>query len=286
MTMPPPPPSPGPYGPPPQPPHPYGGQQYGQQYGQPYGQHPPYPGPPPPQQPYGAPPYPVPGAWGQPPVGPPARRGRTGVGVAIVAASLVGLTLIGLGVNRLTTGGGSGSGFPRAEYRLTVPPTLLDGRFRLDQDLSQTRGKEALKGSYDPKIRDPKPAVGQYTAGAPQGAGVLVFSGMYGRFKDPAGARRKMLAGAAKADGARLAVPARDITPADSGITVSCEVLVTTQDGTTASLPVCAWADENTGASVAVVTPEGAQQSPQSVDLDKAAESTVKVRSEARQPIG
>lgn len=214
MSMPPPPQQPsGPYGPP-QHPSPYGAPQYPQQQ---------YPAPSFPQQsfpqqphPYPQqPPYPGHGAWGQPPMGPPPRKSRTGMVIWIVVGSLVGLGVLGYAVNRINEAGAmaSGSGFPAAEYRLTVPKTLLDGKFTLAQDLSQTEGKKALKNSYDANIRNPEPAVGQYSSASAKAPGFLVFSGMYGQFKDPEGARRKMLKGAGDADGATIAVPARDITP-------------------------------------------------------------------------
>lgn len=176
--------------------------------------------------------------------------------------------------------------FPEAKYRLTVPQTLLDGKYQLVQDLSDTEGKQALQGSYDSKIRNPKPAVGQYTSDSAKGVSALVISGMYGQFKDPEGARKKMLGGAADAEGATLAVPAKDITPAGSDVTLSCQVLTARQGGVESTLPMCAWADENTGASVAFVTPETAQQRPGSIDLAKVAETTLKVRAESRQPVG
>ncbi|MFF3338678.1 hypothetical protein [Streptomyces flavidovirens] len=291
MSMPPPQQPPGPYGPP-QPPNPYGGQQYPQQQ-PPQAQFPqqqPYP---PGQAPYAGPPYPPQqhpgqGGWGQPPMGPPPGRSGPGKVIAIVAACLVGFGLFGFVVPRLLEANAvtTGAGFPDAEYRLTVPKTMLDGEFKLAQDLSQTKGKEALAGTYDSKVRNPKPVVGQYTSGSPAELGVLVISGMYGQFKDPDGARGKMMAGAEDGEGAALAVPARDITPAGSDITLTCQVLTSTQSGSTVTMPMCAWADENTGASVAVVTPETAKQDPESVDLDKIAATTLKVREEARQPIG
>ncbi|MFG2981840.1 hypothetical protein ACGFYQ_11380 [Streptomyces sp. NPDC048258] len=261
MSMPPPQHSPGPYGSPPPPHHPH--------------------------QPH-QPPYAGQGPWGYPPVGPPPRKDRTGMVIGIVIAVLAGLGVAGFAVNRLSEAGAvaSGAGFPKAEYKLTVPKTLLNGEYELAQDLSQTQGKEAVKGGYDPKIRNPEPAVGQYTADSPKGMGVLVISGMYGQFKDPASARRKMLSGAADAEGASMAVPAKDITPAGSGITLSCQVLTTTEDGARTTVPMCAWADENTGAAVGVITPESASQAPASVDLAKVAETTLKVRAEARTPIG
>lgn len=280
MSMPPPQ-SPGPYGPP-QPPHPYGGPQYPAQPGQP--PYPPqaYPQPGHPGQ------FPAQGGWGQPPVGPPPRRKRTGLVIGIVAASVVGLGVIGFAVKLLGDAGQvvSGSGFPEAQYRLTVPQTVLDGTYTLAQDLSQTEGKKALSGAYDPKIRDPKPAVGQYTSTTGAGTSALVLSGMYGQFKDPASARRKMMEGAAEAEGATVAVAAADVTPLGSDITLTCQVLTSSQGGVTSTLPMCAWADENTGASVAVVTPETVRQSPGSVDLQKVGATTLKVRAEARKPLG
>ncbi|MGT2526652.1 hypothetical protein ACU4GG_05150 [Streptomyces nojiriensis] len=268
---------PGPYRPP-QPPSPYGGGQYPQQpFPQPY---PPQPYPP---QPFPQQPHPGQGPWGQPPMGPPPRKNRAGLVVGIVIGSLVVLGVLGFALNRVSTA--SGSGFPKAEYRLTLPKTLLGGKFELAQDLSQ-KGEEGLKDTYSSTLRDPHAVVGRYTSDSPQGLTVLAVSGMYGQSKDPAASRRKMLHGAANADGATLAVPARDITPAGSGITVSCQVLTSKQDGATVTMPMCAWADGNTQAVVAIVRPEGPQPAPESVDLAKLADTTLQVRAEARQPIG
>ncbi len=86
--------------------------------------------------------------------------------------------------------------------------------------------------------------------------------------------------------GTGRAVPAKDIIPNGSDITLSCQVLTMKQGAAGGSLPMCAWAGENTGASVGFVTPETAQQQPASIDLAKFAEATLKVRTEARQPIG
>ncbi len=278
MTMPPPPQQPpGPYGPP-QPPNPYGGQPPQPPYpGQPYPQQQPYPG------------QPGQGGWGRPPMGPPPPgKNRTGMVIGIVAASLVALGALGFTVKQLSEAGAvaSGAGFPEAEYELTVPKTLLDGEYKLAQDMSRTEGEKALQGTYDSKVRNPKPAVGQYTSGSPTEPSVLVISGMYGQFKEPDEARRKMLEGAEDGQGATLAVPAEEIEPAGSPVTLSCQVLTSSQNGTDVTLPMCAWADGNTSASVAVVTPEISRQDPESVDLGKIAEITVEVREEARRKTG
>ncbi|MFF1558913.1 hypothetical protein [Streptomyces sp. NPDC058279] len=286
MSMPPSPPhSPGPYGPPQQP-NPYGGGQYGQQ--QPFPQQSGPQGHP--GGPYAQQPYPGPAPWGGPPMGPPMgpppRKNRTGMVIAIVAMVLGGLLVAGFVVNRITQAGAvaSGAGFPAATYRLTVPKTLL-GTYRLSDDASATKGKEIVDGAYDPKVRDPKPVVVRYTAESDTDAGVLVVSGMYGRFKDPADARRKMVKGAQEGGGTQPAVPPKDITPTGSDVTLTCQVLTSLQNGTKVSLPTCAWADGNTVATVGVVTAETARQTPAAIDLTRVAETTLKVRKELRQPI-
>ncbi|MGW7596281.1 hypothetical protein ACWGK9_45520, partial [Streptomyces rubiginosohelvolus] len=116
MSMPPPPQGPhgapqGPYGPPPQP-NPY-----------------------PQQQPWGSPPGPAPQPWGAPPVGPGPSRARPGVIVAVVVGALLVAGGIVFGVVRLGDAADDklplSGGFPAAEYRLTVPKTLLEGEYTL-----------------------------------------------------------------------------------------------------------------------------------------------------------
>ncbi|MFF4011226.1 hypothetical protein [Streptomyces sp. NPDC001717] len=284
MSTPPPPQQPptGPYGPP-QPANPYGGGQYPQQpFPQQYPPRP-YPPQPYPPQPFPQQPYPGQGPWGQPPMGPPPRKSRTGMVVWIVVGSLVGLGVLGFAVDRMSMA--SGAGFPKAEYRLTLPKTLLGGEFELDEDLSR-KSRENLEDTYSSTLRNPQGVAGRYTSDSPQGLTVLAISGMYGQSKDPVGGRRKMLHGAADNNDATLAVPPRNITPAGSDITLSCQVLTAKQDGGTVTMPMCAWADGNTQAVVGVVRLEGPQQDPKSVDLAKLADTTLRVRAETRRPIG
>ncbi|MCX4643219.1 MULTISPECIES: hypothetical protein [unclassified Streptomyces] len=279
---------PGPYGPPQQPgqpgqPGPYG--QPGQQgpYGQP-GQQGPYgqPGQPGPyaQQPYpGGAPYP---GWGGAPLDPPPKKRRVGMILGIVGGALA-VVVIGI-VAVAMLGSEVDKSFPKAEYKLTIPKTVLDGRYTLTQDLSDTQGKQIedeADGAWD--ARDTKAAVGQYAATDPakKNAGVVI-SGMYGRFKNTDLARKNMMKGAAKSDGAEVAVPAKDFEPAGSDVTITCQVLTKQQ----ATIPMCAWADGNTGATVAEITPEIALQDPSEVDLDAAAATAAKIRSEIRKPIG
>lgn len=279
--MPPLPPSPqNPHGQqPPQPPHapPPG----------PYGQQPPAQGPfaaPPAQPPYGTGPYPQ-----QPPPygwGPPPRKTRTGLIIGIVggvvALAVVGLVLLGMLGEKVVN-----SGFPEAEFTLSLPKTLKQDTYELTEDLSGTEGRkieEEADGAWDAKVDGT--VVGRYSLGGDETKGTLVVSGMYGRFKNTDLARRNMMKGAAQGAGAEIAVPAKDFHPEGAdGLTVTCEVLIQTQTGTELTLPVCGWTDANTGASVAEVTAETVVKDPADIDLEKAAEDALKIRAEMRKAI-
>lgn len=237
-------------------------------------------GPGPAQSPY----YPPQGAWGAPPPPPPPKN-RTGLILGIVAASIVGLlTLSWIGNGGLRGGSASGS-YPAATHRLTLPQTLLDGRYTLADDRSGQADAE-LENTSTANIRDPKGVMGQYTAAGENGTGVLVVSGLYGRIKDPDLAREKILKGAREAAGTSVLVPPKDVTVSGANTTVTCQVLATEQaDGGRVTYPLCAWADDNTNAAVGEMTTESAGVSPESIDLTKAARTTLKVREETRRPL-
>ncbi|MFD4141915.1 hypothetical protein [Streptomyces sp. NPDC058572] len=289
-------------------PNPYGQQPYAQPgpYApQPYAQQPPMP----PR------PHPGPG-WGglppapPPPPQPPRKKNRTVLTVAVALGSaLAVLAVAWFGNNvdlRSDRRGGSSSsdsassrgadsggnnsgdkskdGFPEAKYRLTVPRTLLGGKYELAEDKSAEQRPEMADMS-EANIRDPQPAVAHWLSESD--GGVLAVSGLYGSIKDPDEARDAILRGAAGAKGAAQVVAPRNATPAGSDVTITCQVLTgKQQDGSTMTFPMCAWADDNTNGSVAMVTPATAAQSPQDVDMDVVAETTVKVREEMRKPVG
>jgi hypothetical protein len=192
--------------------------------------------------------------------------GGVGVVVAIVVVALIGLNAEG--------------GFPEAKFALTLPKTLIGGRFELAQDLSDSKGqkiKDEANGAWDAKVTDA--VVGQYSLGGDQTKGGLVLSGMYGRFKNTDEARGNMLKGAGEADGVTVAVGPKDFTQSGSP-TVSCEVLQQKKLGTSMTYPVCAWTDDNTGALVAPMTAKTAAQDASQVDLRFYARFTLQVRSE------
>ncbi|MFF8473716.1 hypothetical protein [Streptomyces sp. NPDC015414] len=263
-------PQPGPYGR--QPPGPYGPQTPPAPgpYGSPYPQAQPYP--PQPQQPY-------PG-WGVPPMGPPAKKRGPGLALGIVGG-VVGLVVLGsVGVGAVLE-----SGFPAAEHELALPHKLLDEKYELAEDLSDTEGQKVedeADGAWDAK--DIHAVVGRYSPGGDDTKGMLLVSGMYGRFKNEADVRSGMLKGAGEAGGVTVTRPARDVTPAGADVTVFCEVLTQKQALVTITYPVCTWADGNTAAVVGEVDLQ--RKDSADVDLDTAARNTLKVRSEMIRPVG
>ncbi|MFI1399387.1 hypothetical protein [Streptomyces sp. NPDC020681] len=243
-----------------------------------YGAQPPYP--------YQQQPYPGqggPGGWGAPP--PPPRKNKgpmialitVGAIAAVAAFSWFGNNVVGGG------SGGSSESFPEATHELTRPQTLLGGRYKLDDDMSEDYQDE-LAGTSEANIRDAQGSMARYLSQAE--GGVLIVSGMHGRIKDPDEARSRILKGAGDSDGSTIAVPAKDFTPAGSEVAITCQVLTTKQtDGAASTLPMCAWADGNTTAAIALTSVKTAKQSPQEVDLKAVVEETVKVREEMRRPI-
>ncbi|WP_308460800.1 hypothetical protein [Streptomyces sp. Ru71] len=213
---------------------------------------------------------------------PPPRK-RRGLVLGIVGGVVALIVVV---VAALALAGSKGGGFPEAKNKLVLSKTLLAGRYTLSQDLSGSEGQkieDEADGSWDAK--DTHAVVGQYALGGDQTKGTLVVSGMYGRFKRTDQARNSMMKGAQEGDGAKVVVPPKDFHPDSSGITVTCEVLTQEQMGTTLTVPICGWVDDNTGASIAEITAETMTQDPQKVDLEAAAKTALQVRAELIKPV-
>nr|WSZ14634.1 hypothetical protein OH837_15525 [Streptomyces canus] len=259
----------------------------------PYGQQPPQgpyaPGPygqPQPQPSYGTP-YPQQPAgygWGVPPVAPPPPpKRRLGLVFGILGGFLA-VSVVGYAMNGSKLGDG---GFPEAEYRLSLPRTLVDNHYELTRDVSETEGrklKEEAAGSWDVKLAGV--AYGHYSPGGDEAKGELVVMGLYGRFKDPAWSRNDMMKGGGDGERAEVVVAPKDFHPVGSGgITISCEVSTRTDSGVKVTLPLCGWVDANTSGAVFEVTNTATTDDPSDVDLDKLAATTLQIRSEMRKPI-
>ncbi|MEU6802395.1 hypothetical protein [Streptomyces neyagawaensis] len=219
-------------------------------------------------------------AWPPPP--PPARGSRIGLVLGIVGGAVA---VLAAGVAAFVVlGGDSDAAYPDAAYRLTLPPKLLDGAYELERDYSdRSDGAFARDAERTLGGRDVETAVATYTP--VNRGGQLSISGLYGRFKDPDGARDTMLERAAGAEGTELAVPPRDFRPSGSDTTVTCQLLARKDLGARRVYPQCAWNDGNTGVMVLVVDPAVTGEDPDDVDLEASAELTLRVRDEMRRPI-
>ncbi|MGW1750226.1 hypothetical protein ACWCRD_32320 [Streptomyces sp. NPDC002092] len=173
--------------------------------------------------------------------------------------------------------------YPRAEFSMTVPRTLLEGRFKLAKDDSPTKGRAlqmTWRHSWDAEAVHGVVAVYQPDSVE---RGDLVVTGMYGRFKNTDRVRSRVLAGNGSKDSqVKVLTPPEDDTPSGSRIKISCEAVTRTwADGLTLTYPVCAWADGNTWARVADMT----LLASTNLDLKATARSTLQIRSEMVKPI-
>ncbi|MFI1185092.1 hypothetical protein [Streptomyces californicus] len=225
-------------------------------------------------------PGPYPGAGGRPPQNPP-RRKRTGLIVGIALGALVVAGGIAFGVAQLADKG-SDLVYPKAEHRLVVQKQLLDGEFTLGDDLSKTEGKE-IEETPDVSIRDAEAVVAHYTSDE---GGALILSGMYGRLASPGLMRGTIMEGAADAEDGKLVVPPKEFKPRGYDIVIECQVVQSKEAGVVANIPMCAWADDNTAAMIALIRADDVTKDAKSLDLAAAAEETAKVRKEARKPLG
>ncbi|MFF4496194.1 hypothetical protein [Streptomyces sp. NPDC001546] len=219
-------------------------------------------------------PHTAPGADG------PAGRRRGGRTVLIVAVSVVGLLAAGAGVRWMASA--------PDDYRLSMPDTLLGGSYQRSGDGPPGSEDDAPTGHSGTAAGKPTRVTAQYERGAAGTREVLTVTGAYGRFTTPHDrSRTALLSGSAAPTEVQAPVPPKDITPPGSDITVSCQVLTRPGDeDVRVDVPMCAWSDRNTMALAALVTPDGPQPAPESIDLDRLAAMTLQVRSEARQPAG
>ncbi|MER5465920.1 hypothetical protein ABT010_35750 [Streptomyces sp. NPDC002668] len=235
-----------------------------------------------PQHPYGRPgPYPqFSGSWVQPQ--PTKRTGRV---AGIFVGSLAQLGALGYALFLVLNAAGVADGdWPKATHQLTVPKTLLGGKYALARDSSKTKGQESLKDLHDHRIRGHAAITATYSGGA-SGSDALTITALHGQIREAKYVRREMVQGLEEpSEGNELLAPPKDITPAGSGVTLSCAVM-NSYDDKPVSTPACAWADGSTTATVLFASAELDKQRPENIDLSQYAELTVKVRAQTRQPI-
>ncbi|GHF46158.1 hypothetical protein [Streptomyces morookaense] len=251
------------------------------------------------QQPWGYPQqaYPQQG-WGPPPAQP--QRGRGSKILMVCGVTVVVLGALGRYVNSTVNhshsdggshaaAGASGhsdnstSGAPASpaaqRYKLTVPRTLLGGRYTLDNDMTHTM-EDGLSSEHEgPNEHNMHGAGGQYTD-ASGASGTLQAAGMYGTIDDPKTAMRSMFRGMNENPGVEVTTPAKDFTPPGVQEAVSCEEFAYTRPGQTqaVSIPVCDWSDHSTVVTVTI------PDAPSPVGLEALAKTTAQVRDAMRVP--
>jgi hypothetical protein len=214
-------------------------------------------------------------------MGPPPKKSRVGLVLGIVGGVVVLIVggLVALGV----LGWQIEKSLPKAENKLTLPGTLVDGQYKFAEKMpaSQTdKIENEANSAWD--AEDIHALGARYDRGGDPAKGLLVVSSMYGRFKHEADVRHGMLKGAADADGVTLVQPEKDATPPGAQTTITCEVVSQQESLVTVTYPICAWADGNTAAVVGEIDVEHKDASD--VDIAAAARDTLTVRSEMIKP--
>ncbi|CAM5661442.1 putative protein OS=Streptomyces alboniger OX=132473 GN=CP975_11850 PE=4 SV=1 [Streptomyces alboniger] len=310
---------PGPYGQPPQAPQPgYGypqqapppqqGYGYPQQPQQGYGQ-PQQPGP------YGQ----GPGAFPPPP--PPGGGGGKKAGLLIAAVVVVAAAAVGGyfafasgddkggkdgGSSNVAGGGGDGGVKDDGPHKLTTPETVLVD-YRKKPDAGGASGVDLDKAEAA-GVKNAKDVQAQYQSGGddnPMAQKIVSFGGVYGDIEDPEDVVDKMFANAEKkqqegatANGGKVTLVGspKEFTPSGlDGAVLKCQEMKVelgggagTTGSTTGSTgpkdmsaSTCIWGDHSTIGYV-VGTDVASALSGQSVDLDEAATTSAKLRTEVR----
>ncbi|MDX3224225.1 hypothetical protein [Streptomyces sp. ME19-01-6] len=289
---------PNPYGQPQQPPQPQAGYGYPQQPpADPYG-----------QQPYGQQPYGQPGVPGPyQPTPPPSGGNKKGLAIAIgavvVVAAVVGGFLLfnnkdddkgGSGGN----GGGGGKNVVADEgkrYKLTTPETVATEYTKDPSSGGDEMSESDAKDFEEFGVTNAKPVSGKYKSGEGVSQKQLQLNGVWGEVKDPEavvdGAFAKISQEAEKDSSvggggtAKLEGSPQQVTPAglDDAVMKCQNVKFSGVTSSTKSftIPLCMWADHSTVGYV-VVSDVSSALSGGGMSIDTAAETTAKVRKDAR----
>ncbi|MEU5213023.1 hypothetical protein [Streptomyces sp. NPDC020742] len=182
----------------------------------------------------------------------------------------------------LSGGGGGGTGTSSAgpKYKITVPQSLVGGKYSLTKDVSQQMGAQVPSDGVN--AHDVRAAGGQYTGGTKS----LVVSGIYGSMDDPEEGIDHMINGMTTSPGVEVAVADKEFTPSGGGEPLKCGVDVKQVAGQKVTVPFCAWGTSSTTGTVAQTDAAELEKAPDSVDLQDLADEVSKIRSEVQVPDG
>jgi len=165
---------------------------------------------------------------------------------------------------------------PTPAYTLTPPRTVEDGGPTLSGDLSDTFQRVTGPG--------PTAVAGRHDDGS--GDEELPYLGHHGDTGGSEAPEERPLDDTEGASSLSVAVPRRDVTPADSGEPLTCEVLIRSEDGEEHTIPLCARSDAGAMGSVADNSLDAFAHAPEDVDLDAFAERVSGIRDEVCGPVG
>lgn len=201
---------------------------------------------------------------------------------------MAAVAVVSLGIGLLVRVGSQGSEGRSGghRYRLALPHTLDAGTYTLSQNTSGDASAGLGPDGGGPGMRDMTALSGSYKGSAGAAAHELLdVDGAYGTVDDPGRAVSGILGFMADSGEGEVAVPAARITPAGAEEPLTCEVLKSTSDsGAAGFLPMCACADSDTVAAVAVANRLSLAVSTRSVDLTAFAERVNTIRNEVRVP--
>ncbi|MEV0266786.1 hypothetical protein AB0I49_36310 [Streptomyces sp. NPDC050617] len=210
--------------------------------------------------------------------GPPLPRKRWSRGKTIAFAVVVVIAVL-VAVFSIT-GKSKDNG---QAHKLSTPQTLEKGAYSMTR--SHKGGDVAgLQGGKGPGMHDMTGVSGSY-AKMPRSTqhSILNFDGAYGTVSDPHRALSGLLTYMQDSGEGDVAVPAKETTPTGASSPVTCEVTKTTGDnGKSAYLPMCAWADSGTVGVVAENDFGRPATSADAVDLDTFARKVDAIREEIR----
>ncbi|MEU9124626.1 hypothetical protein AB0C96_33065 [Streptomyces sp. NPDC048506] len=228
------------------------------------------------QTPYG---YGGPGMVPPPPQPPKSNAGKVwGILGAIAGVLVIGGVVAPMAL-RGGDDGGSGKSSSGPKYKITVPQSLVDGKYSLAKDISQQADAQVPHDGVN--AHGVHAAAGQYTGGTKS----LVMMGLNGTIDDPEEGVTRMIHGMTNSPDVEVAVPEKKFTPGSGGDPLTCGVDVKTTAGQKVTLSFCVWGTSSTTVSVAETDAADLGKDPQSVDLQAVADETGKIRAEVQVPL-
>lgn len=233
-----------------------------------------------------------------PPPPPPAARRTTKtllVAAVVVAISVAGAAGFLLGEDHTGPAATSaGASLPPRPYKLTVPPSLLDGVFVIDPDIIIRITDKDMTSYAEAGIRNAKGVSAHYKSGSSASRQQVQFSGAWGTIDDPDRAVDHEIARLTDSRGpgdkrTAVGVP-QNVAPGGlEDAVMKCQMLKvsdpTAPSDPATTYPVCVWADHSTLGQVTVIDPNSFASGGTGVTLDEDADTAAKVRQAVRTPV-